>query len=113
VLSPLEARLRSLAKDCLSQTINEKATYWRQRAKIKNIKLEDENSRYFHLCASGRLRKNQIKALDSDLGDLVFFHPAKATILHDFFKQLLSTPLPALDLLDLPQLVASTSLDST
>jgi hypothetical protein len=89
------------------------ATYWRQRAKICHCTLGDENSHYFHLCASGQLRKNQIKTLGAEDGNSVFSHPAKATILHDFFHNLLGTPIPTSDTINLLDLVESTSLDST
>ncbi|XP_071680068.1 uncharacterized protein [Lolium perenne] len=89
-LSPLEQDLRSLAKTHLSQKNFERATYWRQRAKIKNCTLGDENSRYFHLCASGRLQKNQIKNLEADNGNLTSSHTAKATILHTFLNPFLA-----------------------
>jgi hypothetical protein len=86
-------------------------TYWRQRAKIKNCTLEDENSRYYHLSASGRLRKNQIKNLETEHGNTVFAHQAKADILLRFFKDLLGNPLATSNTLDLASLVASTRLD--
>jgi hypothetical protein len=60
-------------------------------AKIKNCVLGDENTRYFHLCAPGRLQKNQIKNLEDQDGNVVFPHQAKAAILHSFFKDLLGT----------------------
>ncbi|KAK1685871.1 hypothetical protein QYE76_046719 [Lolium multiflorum] len=112
-LSTLESRLRYLAKTNLSLKNADRATYWRQRAKIKNCILGDENTKYFHLCASGRLQKNQIKNLDSDDDITVFSHHAKASILHAFFKELLGTPIHAVDRPDWDTLVASTSLDST
>ncbi|XP_071680542.1 uncharacterized protein [Lolium perenne] len=109
-LSVLERRLCSLAKTTLIQKNSNKATYWRQRAKIKNCVLGDENTRYFHLCASGRLRKNQIKNLEDQDGNVIFPHQAKAAILHSFFKDLLGTPVTSTDHLDLSTLVSSTSL---
>jgi hypothetical protein len=109
-ISPLEQKLRHLAKTTLSQKVSNKVTYWRQRAKIKNCILGDENTHYFHLCASGRLRKNQIKNLEDQNGNIAFSHQAKAAILHDFYKNLLGTPVTSLDQLDLASLVTSTSL---
>jgi hypothetical protein len=53
----MEGRLRSLAKECLSAKNAARATYWRQRAKIKHCTFGDENSRYFHLCALARLQE--------------------------------------------------------
>jgi hypothetical protein len=92
----LEGQLRSLARLHLSQINTNRATYWRHRAKIRHCTLGDEKSCYFHLCASARLRKNQIKVLDNDAGDSAFSHMAKATILHYFLKDLLGTPFPLL-----------------
>jgi hypothetical protein len=44
---------------------------------------------------------------------IFFSHPAKAYILHDFFKDLLGTPQPALARLIFFPLVTLTSLDYT
>jgi hypothetical protein len=51
--------------------------------------------------------------LDSDDGDPIFSHLAKASILHGFFEDLLGTPVLAVDNLNLADLVVSTSLDSS
>jgi hypothetical protein len=106
----LEHRLRFLAKSTLSQKIANKAVYWRQWEKLKNCVLGDDNTRYVHLCASSRLQKNKIKNFDDQDGNVVFSHLAKATILHDFFKNLLGTPIHTADNLDWAPLIASTSL---
>jgi hypothetical protein len=105
LLSPLENRLRSLAKIALSKLNAASATYWRQRAKIRHCTLDDENSRYFHLYASGRLKKYQSKTLEAEDGDSVFSHPAKATILHGFFHALLGSPITTSDSFNLSDLV--------
>jgi hypothetical protein len=109
-LSDLELRLRFLAKGNLSQRISDKATYWQQLANIKICILGYENTRYFHLCASGCLQKNQIKNMDDHDGNVVFSHQAKAEIVHGFFKNLLGTLVHAKDSLDWTTLATSTSL---
>jgi hypothetical protein len=112
-ISPLEYRLHLLAKLSLSKINASHATYWRQRAKIKHCVLGDENSHYFHLCASGRLRNNQLKVLNDGDGNPTFSHDAKAHIVHSFFHDLLGEPRLSSDSLDLHPLIRSTSLDST
>ncbi|XP_071680432.1 uncharacterized protein [Lolium perenne] len=106
----LEKRLRSLAKTSLDQRSLAKQPHGGKGRKSKSCVLGDENTRYFHLCASGRLRKNQIKNLEDQDGNVVFAHQAKSAILHGFFKNLLGTPVGASDHLDLASLVSSTCL---
>ena len=69
---------------------------WRQRAKIKDSVLGDENSPYVHVCASVRHCKNQIKTLSNDRLNHPSFstqrccyaHADKDAILPNFFKSL-------------------------
>jgi hypothetical protein len=112
-LSPLEIFLRFLSKQHLSQKNSYIATYWRQWAKIKNSILGDENSRYFHLCASGRLRKNQIKNLEGADGDVFSPTPRKPTSSMISLRIFSAPPPTGSGQIDFFPLVALTSLDST
>ena len=62
-LSSLERSLRTEAALSLHRQNALTALYWHRHAKIKDCLLGDENSDYFHLCATVRMRKNHIKAL--------------------------------------------------
>ena len=92
LLSTLESALRLSAKTSISRLTASKVVYSRQRAKLKHCVLGNENTHYFHLCASGHLRKNQIKVLDGPDGSPVFSHPQNPLILHSF-RELLGSPV--------------------
>lgn len=62
-LCAIELHLRTDMKLALHRFNADLATYWRQRAKIRDCVLGDENSAYLHVCASVRYKKNQIKTL--------------------------------------------------
>lgn len=105
-LSSLELRLRSLVKISLSHHTNVLATNWRQRGKIRDCVLGDDNTKYYQMCATIRLRKNQIRVLDP--GDVpVYSHAGKAQILHKFYSDLLGHVSPVVST---PNLHASLSL---
>jgi hypothetical protein len=62
-LNHLELSLRKNVIHALHRTIREKLAHWRQRGKVKAAIDGDENSKYFHVCASNRYRKNKISVL--------------------------------------------------
>jgi hypothetical protein len=67
-LSPAEHNLRhKLKKRILGWLVVEKARK-RQTARISCIKEGDANTRFFHLRANGRRRKNFIQRLGMDMG---------------------------------------------
>lgn len=63
-LNGLEADLRSTVILVLQRTIRERVSHWRQRSKIKFTIDGDENTKYFHVCASNRYRANKIAVLE-------------------------------------------------
>ena len=77
-LDRLHDPLRTAPTDA-EQKINEKLIemyhreeiMWRQRAKIRWLSAGDRNTRFFHMRASMRRKKNMIKALQNSLGVLV------------------------------------------
>ena len=56
----LECRLRLLVKKSMSNNTSLLAEYWKQRGKVRDCVLGDDNTKYFQTCATIRLRKNQI-----------------------------------------------------
>jgi hypothetical protein len=92
-----------------------------QRARLTRIRLGDANTKFFHLTASSRARKNFIQYLQPTIGNLEEAHNDKEKIIYDHFKSHLgTTPLIELTLNwlalalprhDLSALEASFSLD--
>ena len=99
-LSSLELKLRIAVKVALHRLNKLLAAYWRQRAKIRECTLGDENSAYMHVCASVRFRKNKIPSLHVN-GTDVTSHNGKAVVLHDYFSCLLGTQAPSVINFDL------------
>jgi hypothetical protein len=89
-LSILENNLRALAVDALQLSIRERALYWRARAKVRYALEGDENTKFFHASATCRLRRNSIPSLNIDGVD-TSDHSGKASILKNFFTELLGT----------------------
>jgi hypothetical protein len=115
-LSAAEALLRRLAKEQLERQLKLKSLYWRQRYTIRYCRLGDENTCFFHACASARLRKNTIRVLH-DGGAPVYTHQGKERVLSDYYSALMGSrsqvsfdfavaslykPIPALAALELP-----------
>jgi hypothetical protein len=79
-----------------------------QRARVNWIRVGDANTRFFHLKANARRRKNFIPSLVGAHG-VATEHGHKAAVIKDFFGSLLGTPVPAAhtfdwDALGLPSL---------
>jgi hypothetical protein len=65
--------------------------YWKQRGKIKWVKLGDENTKFFHTRATINVRHNKIVVLQNeDLADITD-HDGKADILWKAFKERMGT----------------------
>jgi hypothetical protein len=82
-----------LAMDALHLSLKERALYWRTRAKIRYILEGDENTKFFHTSATCRMRRNSIPSLLVD-GVESTDHDSKATILKNFYLDLLGTVTP-------------------
>jgi hypothetical protein len=53
----------------LDNLLKNEETWWAQRAKAKWLQQGDKNSKYFHLKASQRKRKNKINFIHNQQGD--------------------------------------------
>jgi exonuclease III len=115
-LSAAESILRRLVKEHLARQLKIKSLYWRQRYSIRYCRLGDENTRFFHACASARMRKNSIRVLHEN-GVPAYSHQVKERILTDYYSSLMGSsrtttfdfdvramyrPLPALADLERP-----------
>ena len=115
-LSELEADLRKeLKQQCLGLASLER-TIARQRARVRELREGDANTRYFHLKARDRHRRKFIVNLRNG-DEIAFSHDEKADVLHKYFSSIMGREeireasinldtlnLPALDLsgLDAP-----------
>jgi hypothetical protein len=59
VLSTQELEQKSILSFELSKMRREEEIYWAQRAKARMILQGDDNTKFFHLLANGRYRKNE------------------------------------------------------
>jgi hypothetical protein len=88
-----ESLLRDRVRLHLSKEYKILNAYWKQRFTFRLCRLGEDNTKFFHACASTRLRKNQIKVLHD--GDRVLYnHTEKAELLRDFYVGLLGTSTP-------------------
>ncbi|KAG2650224.1 hypothetical protein PVAP13_1NG173519 [Panicum virgatum] len=79
----------------------------RQASRITNLKEGDANTRFFHLKANARRRKNHIQRLQVN-GGWAITHEEKAILINDHFTEVMSTPPEATldfnwDLLNIPR----------
>jgi hypothetical protein len=73
--------------DRLKKLLREEEIKWRQRAKEKDLKEGDGNTRYFHLKASGRRKKNYISVLQNN-GEEIYGESELIKHVTDFYKKL-------------------------
>jgi hypothetical protein len=79
--------LRDRVRQHLSLEYKALNAYWKQRFTFRLCRFGEDNTKFFHACASTRLRKNQIKVLHD--GGRV-----KAELLRAFYVSLLGTSTP-------------------
>jgi hypothetical protein len=92
-LSDAEHSLRSkLKKRILGWLVIEKARK-KQSARISHIREGDANTRFFHLRANGRRRKNYIQQLRQG-NSWAFTHQDKQQILQRHFESVMEDPPP-------------------
>jgi hypothetical protein len=66
ILSPQEVDLRQCLNIQLIQILREEEIKWYQRAKANKLLHGDSNTKYFHLVANGKNRKQRIFQLEED-----------------------------------------------
>src|SRR3954469_13290858 len=70
-LSRPEFNFRRIVKLHLEDILHWQYVYWKQRCTIRNIKVGEENSKFFHAMATERFRRNTISSLRNSDGDVV------------------------------------------
>jgi hypothetical protein len=84
-LSTLEKEMQVTLHDMLKMLLREEEIKWRQRTKEKDFKERDGNTRYFHLKASGRKKKNYISVLQNN-GEEIYGESELIKHVTDFYK---------------------------
>jgi hypothetical protein len=70
-LSDQEVNLKQYLKERLVSLLTEEELKWYERAKVKTLLVGDANTRFFHLVANGKHRKQRIFKLEDDQGVVV------------------------------------------
>ena len=86
-LSGPEENFRKIVKLHLEETLRLQFIYWKQRCTIRNIKVGEENTKFFHAMATERYRNNSISSITSDDGQVTSDHASIARLFLQEFKQ--------------------------
>ncbi|XP_060964189.1 uncharacterized protein LOC133033466 [Cannabis sativa] len=78
----------------LFEVLSKKEVYWRQRSKQLWLQAGDQNTKYFHSCASNRKRTNQIVCLKNDDGTWVDWDSGLRDVMAKYYMELFSTSNP-------------------
>ena len=87
----MEWNLRDILKEHVITLLQNQKSYWKQRGKIKWVKLGHENTRFFHAKATINFRHNYISMLNNNDGAEITDHDGKANILWAAFKDRLES----------------------
>lgn len=68
LLTSHELELKNSVKQALAQLLREEEIKWYQRAKTKKIVEGDRNTKYYHMIANGKHRKDKILQLEQEEG---------------------------------------------
>ena len=107
-LSDQEINYKHYLKERLVLLLREEEIKWYERAKVKTFLVGDDNTRFFHLVANGKHRKQHIYKLENDQGVVIGDDQLKSHITQ-FYKNLFGTPdmskitLMENQILDIPQ----------
>lgn len=71
ILSLVERQTRSVLDADLKKLLRDEELKWRQRAKEKDLKEGDANTKYYHIKASGRKKKNHLSFIQNNGEEIV------------------------------------------
>jgi hypothetical protein len=86
-LTTEEWNLRDILKSHVLQLLHNQNVYWKQRGKIKWVKLGNENTKFFHTKATINYRNNYISMLINEDQAEISNHDGKAAMLWKAFKE--------------------------
>ncbi|KAM6561714.1 hypothetical protein CsatA_030953 [Cannabis sativa] len=75
----------------LSEVLSKKEVFWRQRSKQLWLQAGDQNTKYFHACASTRKRSNQIDRLKNDDGLWVDWDNGLPDVMRRYYTELFTS----------------------
>jgi mannosylglycoprotein endo-beta-mannosidase len=90
-LSDQEIHLKHFLKERLVLLLREEELKWYERAKVKTLLEGDDNTRFFHLVANGKHRKQHIYKLENDQGVMIGDELIKSHIIR-YYKGLFGSP---------------------
>jgi len=90
-LSDQEVNFKHYLKERLVLLLREEEIKWYERGKVKTLLEGDDNTRFFHLVANGKHRKQHIYKLENDQGTVVGDAQLKSYITQ-FYKDLFGPP---------------------
>jgi hypothetical protein len=90
-LSTPEKNFRKIIRNHLAKLLEAKRTYWKQRATIKFVRFDNENTKVFHAMSTYTNGKNHVCQLFLDNGDCLTQHGEKAAALWESYKGRLGT----------------------
>jgi len=109
-LSDQKINYKHYLKERLVLLLREEEIKWYERAKVKTLLEGDDNTRFFHLVANGKHRKQHIYNLENDQGVVIGDDQLKKHITQ-FYKNLFGSPevseitLMENQILDIPQVL--------
>ena len=110
ILSTMEANFRIILRKHISKLMEVERIYWKTRFKMRCVKLDDENTDYFHAMATQSYRKNYITFINDEDGNPVQNHDHKATIIWKSFKERLGKSIDPPMLFNLEELIQPKNL---
>ncbi|XP_062088511.1 uncharacterized protein LOC133795077 [Humulus lupulus] len=75
---------------CLLEVLEQKEIFWRQRSKQLWLQAGDQNTKFFHACATTRKRNNHLASLKNDQGVWVNWDNGLDTVIVDYFRNIFS-----------------------
>jgi mannosylglycoprotein endo-beta-mannosidase len=91
MLTDQEINLKHYLKERLVSLLREEELKWYERAKVKTLLEGDADTRFFHLVANGKHRKQHIYRLEDDQGIIVSVDHLKRHITN-YYRNLFGTP---------------------
>lgn len=76
------------AQSKLFDILAQKEIFWKQRSKELWLQAGDQNTKYFHACATSKKKNNQISRLKNKDGDWVDWGSGLKEVMKDYYKDL-------------------------